>query len=269
MIVDLFNAVLYNPLYNGLIFLIEVVPYADVGLAVIALTVIVKLILFPLSIKAVRTQMVMKKLEKPLKELKEKYKKDPQELARKTMEIYRKEGLNPFSSILLLFIQIPIILALYWVFYSGGLPEINTEILYSFLETPAIVNMNFLGLVDMGGRSAIFALLAGVTQFFQARYSLPDIAPRKDDASMKEDLMRSMQIQMKYVLPIIVVVIAYTLSAAIALYWFTSNLFSIGQELYMRKNVKNQYDTKDEEKDDGEEKVRDAEIVEEKINDQK
>lgn len=247
---DLFSVVLYNPLYNGLVFFIDVLPYADVGFAVIALTVLVKLILFPLSIQAVKTQMLVRKLEKPLKDLKEKYKSNREELARKTMALYKEEGVNPFSSILVILIQIPIILALYWVFFRGGLPMVNTDILYSFIPVPEVVNMEFLGLIDMGGRSAILALLAGISQFFQARYALPPLKKREENASMKDDLMRSMHLQMRYVLPVIVVVISYTISAAIALYWATSNLFSIGQEIYMRKRIKNRYDTGDSTEED-------------------
>lgn len=242
MISDFFGAVIYDPLYNGLIFLINTIPYADVGIAVILLTIATKLILFPLSIKAVRTQMLVKEIEEPLKKIKEEFKDDREKQAKETMALYKEKGINPFSSFLTLFIQLPIIFALYWIFFKGGLPEINVDILYSFISIPEIVNMNFLGIVDMGGKNMLLALGAGVTQFFQAKLSLPPMKPRSEGSSMKDDFARSFHIQMRYILPIIIVFIAYAISAAVALYWVTSNIFAIGQELYVRKNIKEKYE---------------------------
>jgi YidC/Oxa1 family membrane protein insertase len=156
------------------------------------------------------------------------------------LELYRENNLNPFSGLALIFIQLPIIIGLYWVFYNGGLPDIDIEKLYSFIPVPEMVNMNFLGLVDMGGRSLILAALAGATQYYQIKYSLPPLAKRSDThvPTLKDDLARSMHMQMRYVMPVLVTVFAYVISAAVALYWITSNLFAIGQEVYMRKRVK-------------------------------
>ena len=146
---ELFNTLLFEPLYNALVFLIGIVPGADVGIAVILLTIFVKLILFPLSKKAVHTQIKMKVLQKPLEELKEKYKDNREELAKKMIALYQEHKLNPLSSIALIFIQLPVIFALYWVFLRGGLPEINQDLLYSFVQVPEMINMNFLGLINV------------------------------------------------------------------------------------------------------------------------
>ena len=113
MISGLFHTLFYDPIYNGLIFLIDIVPLADVGVAIILITVLVKLILFPISQKAVRTQFLMRGLQPQLERIKEKYAKDKQEQARKTMDLYKEKGINPCYGILLIFIQITIILALY------------------------------------------------------------------------------------------------------------------------------------------------------------
>lgn len=238
MIVETFNTLIFNPLYNGLIFLIDIVPYADVGFAVVILTILVKIILFPLAHKVARMQVQMKDLAPKMDELKEKYKDDKQEQTLKIMALYKEHNVRPFLSILVIFIQLPIIFGLYWVFFRGGLPDIQIELLYSFIPFPETVNMNFLGLIDIGGRSAILALLAGVTQFVHSYYALPKPKPRGENPSIKEDLAYSFHLQMKYVMPVIVVVISYTISAAIALYWLTSNLFAIGQELIVRRNLK-------------------------------
>ncbi|MAJ97500.1 hypothetical protein CL644_01255 [bacterium] len=237
MIINIFNTFIFTPLYNGLVFLIDIVPYADVGAAVIILTVIVKIFLFPLAHKVAHMQVKMKELAPKLEELKEKYKEDKQKQTLKIMALYREHDVRPFLSILVVFIQLPIILGLYWVFFKGGLPDIQLDLLYSFVPNPTAINMNFLGLIDMGGRSIILALLAGGTQFIHSYYALPKPKPRGENPSLKEDLAHSFHLQMKYVMPIIVVVISYTISAAIALYWLTSNLFAIGQELIVRRRL--------------------------------
>ena len=237
MIGSIFNAFFYNPLYNGLVFLISIIPFADVGLAIIALTILVKLLLFPLSKKAVRTQLLMKELEPELNTLKEKYKNDKQQQARKVMDLYKEKGVNPFSGIALIFIQIPIIFALYWVFFRGGLPEVNESILYAFVSVPPTVNMIFIGLVDMSGKSLVLAALAGITQYFQIKITLPPLKSRNSNPTLKEDLARSFQLQMRYILPVFVLVFSYIISAAVALYWLTSNIFAIGQEIVVRKKL--------------------------------
>ncbi|MEK7589778.1 MAG: YidC/Oxa1 family membrane protein insertase [Patescibacteria group bacterium] len=241
MIGEVFNTVFFNPIYNGLIFLLDVVPFIDVGIAVILVTVVVKLVLFPFSLKMVKTQLAVKALEPEITKLKETHKKDKQEQAKQTMALYKEKGVNPFSGFLLILIQIPVIFALYWVFLRGGLPEINVDILYSFTPIPENINMNFLGLIDVSTKSVLFALLAGATQFFQIKYSLPPMKERVGKASLKDDLARSFHIQMRYVMPIIVFSVAYAISAAVAIYWTTSNLFAIGQEIYVRKTIKNKY----------------------------
>ena len=235
MIAGLFHTFIFIPLYNALIGLISVIPGGDVGVAVIILTILVKFILFPLSMKAVKTQMIMRELEGPLKEIKEKYKDNKQEEALHTMALYKEKGINPLSSVAVLFLQLPIIFGLYWVFARGGLPEINTTVLYSFVSVPQHISMEFLGIIHMGTKSVLLAFLAGTSQFFQARFSLPKLPPRGETASFKDDLARSMHIQMRYVLPVTVTLVAYYVSAAVALYWFTSNMVAIGQELYFRR----------------------------------
>jgi YidC/Oxa1 family membrane protein insertase len=231
----------FDPVYNGLVFFIEVVPGGDVGLAIIATVVVVKAILLPLSIKAAKTQRIMREIEPKLKEIKEKFKDKREEQARAMMEVYKEAGMNPFASIFLIFLQIPIIIALYFSVYSGGgiaLPEINVDILYAFINAPSVVNMDFVGQIDISGRSALLAVLAGVTQYFQVKIAMPEMKPKEPGAApdFKEDLMRNMQLQMRYVMPIIIFFVAYFISAAIALYFFVSNLIAIGQELYVRKH---------------------------------
>ncbi len=229
----------FDPIYNTLVFFIDVVRGGDVGLAIICTVVLVKLLLLPLSIKAMRTQLLMREIQPKLEALKEKYKDQREMLALKTMETFREAKVNPLSSILVLIIQLPIIIALNLAVYFGGgvrLPEINTDLLYGFIVAPDFVNMTFLGFLDIAVRSIPLAILAGVTQFFATKLTLPELKPREKDAepSFKEDFTRNMHMQMRYVMPVMIVFIAFTFSAAIALYLITSNLMMIAQEFLMR-----------------------------------
>ena len=231
----LWTTLFYNPLYNALVFLISVVPWHDVGLAVIILTLIVKLVLFPLSKKSIVSQIKMKKLEPELGKIKENF-KDKQEQAKRTMALYKENKINPFSGFFLILIQLPIIFALYFVFFRGL--SFDENILYSFIKVPDQINFNFVGLIDMHSKSLFLAVLAGLTQFIQTKISMQASKPESAEKSFKNELMKSMQIQMKYVLPVFIGFVAYQISAAVALYWVTSNIFTIGQELFVVRKIK-------------------------------
>jgi YidC/Oxa1 family membrane protein insertase len=229
----------FDPVYNALVFFIDVVRGGDVGIAIICTVILVKTVILPISLKAIRTQVAMREIEPKLAKIKEDYKDKREMQAIKTMELFKEAKVNPFSSILLLFIQIPVVIALYFSVYSGGgvkLPAINTALLYSFIPTPETVNMIFLGFMDITMKSLPLAFLAGLTQFIHTSISLPTPKPREPNAepNFKDDFARSMHLQMKYVMPVLITVVAYTLSAAIALYFTISNLMSIAQEYVVR-----------------------------------
>lgn len=238
MIGELFHTGVYIPLYNGLVFLIGTVPYADVGIALVLLTILVKVLLFPLAQKVAYMQVQMRELAPAIEHIKKTYEQDKQQQTIKIMELYKEHNVRPFLSILVLFIQLPIIIGLYIVFSRGGLPTIDPTLLYSFVTMPDVINMHFLWIPDISGRSIILALLAGGTQFINTMYVLPKPQPRGENPTIKDDLAHSFHLQMKYFMPILITVIAYTISAAIALYWVTSNIFAIGQELLVRRSIK-------------------------------
>lgn len=231
----------FDPIYNTLVFFVGHMPGGDVGLAIIATIILVKVLLLPLAISAAKTQKVMRKVEPQLKEIKEKHKDDRELQAKEMMRIYQEEKLNPFASVALLFIQIPVVIALYFAVYSGGgvaLPQINTALLYEFVVKPVLVSMEFLGRFDITGRSLALALGAGIAQYFYTAMTLPKLPPRDKEKApdFKEDFTRNMHLQMKYVMPILITGIAYTLPAMIALYFFVSNLVSIVLEFYIKKH---------------------------------
>ncbi len=244
MIGDIFNVAFYQPLYNGLVFLIYIFPFGDVGFAIIVLTIVVKFIIFPFTHKSVKTQAKLREIEPEVKKIKKQHEKDKQQQAQKMMELYRKHGVNPFSGCTLILVQLPIILALYWVFWKGLTNGIDMSNLYTITPIPDTINFNFLGFIDIMGKSMIFALAAGITQHFQMRLSMPQIMEKEpkpahdSTTSFKSEFAKSFRIQMKYGFPVLVFFIAYTISSAVAIYWTTSNLFSITHELVVKKKAK-------------------------------
>ncbi len=237
----IWHTVFFDPVYNTLVFFIDVFPGGDVGLAIIATVIVVKLILFPLSIKAVKTQKIMREIEPKIKEVKEKFKDKREEQAKAMMEVYKNAGMNPLASIGVMFLQIPFVIALYFSVARGGgipLPQINVDILYSFIPNPETVSMLFFGVFDITSKSIPLALLAGITQFINTHFAMPAPPPRPADAlpSFKDDFARNMNLQMRYVMPIVIVFIAYTFSSAIALYFVVSNLMTLAQEYFVRKH---------------------------------
>jgi len=235
MLSNIWNVVLYQPLLNALAFLVSVIPGGDVGVAVIILTILVKVVLFPLSQKSIESQAQMSILTPELNKIKASG-ASKEEQARLTFELYKEHKTNPFSGCLLVLIQIPIIFALYYVFLKG----INFEsgLLYSFIHIPEHSNMLFLGLLDITQKSLVLAILAGVSQYLQAHFMpKPSVSPTKTGGapSFSDSFAKSMSMQMKYVFPFIVAFIAYSISGAVALYWITSNLFMVGQQIYVKK----------------------------------
>lgn len=234
MIGNIWNTVLYHPLINALAFLVSIIPGGDVGLAVIILTILVKIVLFPLSQKSIESQAQMSILTPELNKIKESG-ASKEEQAKLTFELYKKHKTNPFSGCLLVLIQIPIIFALYYVFWKGI--NFDSSVLYSFIHVPANTSMVFLGILDISGKSLLLAILAGISQYLQA-YFMPQ--PKASTSTTKgtfaESFSKSMNMQMKYIFPFVVAFIAYTISGAVALYWITSNLFAVGQQLYAKRH---------------------------------
>ncbi len=179
----------------------------------------------------------MKSLEKELAVIKEQYKDDKKTQAEKTMALYKAKGVNPFSGIFLMLIQLPILMTIYYIFIHAGFPNINHANLYAFTKFPdaAAVSMNFFG-VNVSGHSSIFAFIAAVAQFFQVQMTMPKQEKKKTETkSFGDELSRSMSMQMKYVMPAVIFFIARSFPVVVALYLITSSLFAIGQEYYVKR----------------------------------
>lgn len=243
----MYHTLIFQPLYNGLVGVMDLLPWIDVGVAVIIFTVIVKLALFHLSKSSILTQLRMKEIEPETNRIKAQYANDRQTQALKVMELYKAKGIKPFAGILLLIIQLPILLALLSVFYKI-IPTIHPEYLYSFITLPE-VKTQFLGLIDLTKPSLILSLLTAAAQFGQLHFSLaskqakPVVPPGNTGGVLPPDFAVTLNKQMKFMLPILAFVSTYWIIPAsfpqaasiIALYWIVSAAFTLGQELVIRK----------------------------------
>ncbi len=245
---SIWNTLIYQPIYNILIFIVNNVTFGDIGFAIIIVTIIVKLALSPLTKKSIKSQILMKKMEPEIKQIKKDYANNKEEQAKKTFELYKKYGTNPFSGCLVVILQLPVIFALYYVFLKDLLP-IDEKLIYSFVSIPSEIHTNFLGLIELGAKSksVILAVLAGVTQFLQGYLSSPiksksktgdvEVLKPGETRSFQDELSNSMQMNIKYILPIFIAFISWKISAAIALYFVISNIFTIVQEWYIRRTI--------------------------------
>jgi len=208
-LVNIFDIFLYRPLFNFLVLIYNYLPTHDFGLTIILVTIIIRFILYPISVKALNSQK-----EKQAKE---------------TLELYRKEKINPFSGLFLIIIQLPILIALYRVFWEGLKPEALNS-LYNFVVNPIHINAMFFNVVNLSKPNFTFAVLAGIIQFFQTKM----LAPKLNKKQAKEANMASiMQKQMLYIFPVITIIILLKLPSALGLYWIVSGIFSIIQQYFI------------------------------------
>jgi YidC/Oxa1 family membrane protein insertase len=240
--INIYNIVFYKPLFNALIFLINVVPFHDIGVAVIILTIIVRIILFPFTHKSVKTQIKIKQIEPEIKKIKEEHKNNRQKQTEETMKLYREHGISPYSGCLMLIIQLPLLFALYKVFWNGL--SFDGNFLYPFLNIPPVLQIKFLGLIDITKASYILAFLAGISQYFQIKLATikkefqEKNKKNQNQLGFQDYFSRSFGEQMKYIMPVFIFFIASRLPGAVALYWTTMNIFAIVHESIVRNKAK-------------------------------
>ncbi len=224
--------VLYQPFYNIFILLIALIPGHNVGLAIIVLTVLLRLALTPLKYKSLESQMKQKELQPEIKALQAKHKDDKQAQSMAMMQLYKDKGVNPASGCLPMLVQLPFLIVLFYVFKSGLGPE-NYHDLYSFIPRPATVNTAFLWLKDVTKVDHTFVLpvLAGISQFFYSR-ALMSSMPSSGD---KNDMTEIMTKQMTYFAPVMTVLFARSLPAALSIYWIAGTLVDWYQQTHSTK----------------------------------
>lgn len=241
--VSLFNEFLYRPLFNLLVFLYNVIPGTDIGLAIIAITLVIKLVFWPMTQKGIRSQKALQDLQPQIKALQEKYKDNKEEQGKQLMLFYKTNKINPLSGCFPLLVQLPILIALYQVFLKGFNPD-NLSILYSFVKNPGVIDPHFLNILDLSIPNKILALLAGLSQFWQAKMITPKKTLPASPKSSDEFVAQAMSKQMLYFLPVMTVIISWKLPAGLALYWLVTTLFTVFQQYVIMRSAPSKEDIK-------------------------
>ncbi len=226
----------YKPILNTLVTFIAIVPGNSLGLAIILLTLIIKLILLVPSQKGMKAQRQMQKIQPQLDALKKKYQKDPQKLTAETMKIWKKHKVSPMSSCLPLLIQMPIIFALFYV-VKDGVAAINPQLLYSSLADfdPSTINPHFLGLNLTEANWTVLPIIIGGLQFIQLKLSMGRTLKKQKDSGEKNP-MQNISKAMMYFMPLLLAFFTATFPAGVAMYWGTNTLFSIGQQWVVNRS---------------------------------
>lgn len=228
----IFHNFFYQPLFNVLIFLTAYLPGHSFGWAIVVMTLLVNCILLPFTHKMKHSQRTMQAIEPELRKIRQQFKDKKEEQARRTLELYKEHGVNPFSGFLLLFIQIPLFIALYRIFdvlATGA--QINPSDFYSFTPPLVIPTTTFLYFFDLSHPSVALAFIAAVLQFIQGRL----LTPKNIQGSPKQDsTAQIMQKQFQYTLPAVIFFIGLRFPAALALYWTVMSLFGIVHEGVVR-----------------------------------
>ena len=244
MIGQFFDTILIAPLVNALFLIYGIIPGHDFGVAIILLTILIRLILWPLASKQLHSQKKMQSLQGDISKVKIKAGGDKQKEQAMLMELYKEKEVNPFSACLPAILQFPILIAMFVVFQksTGSIdgvekllyePVKNLSYISSILSGQTAFNTTLFGLIDMAKPSYLLAIIAGLTQFVQVKMITP--RRQKTDAADPQAKMTSF---MNYTFPALTVFIAWGLPAALPTYWITTNFIAIFQQwLIMRGEV--------------------------------
>ncbi|MGB7603982.1 MAG: YidC/Oxa1 family membrane protein insertase [Lutisporaceae bacterium] len=220
--------IIANPMGQLMLWLYNFI--GDYGYAIVAFTLITKVILLPINIKQTHSTKRMNEMQPKMKALQEKYKGDKTKINEKLMELYKEEKYNPASGCLPSLIQLPIVIALFNVLrepakYVFGSPEAYAQISRGFLWMTDIGLVETKATLLMVGTFAIpvLAIISGVTTYIQMKM----ISPATKDPTQQS---------MTNMMPIMFAFITYTVPAGLAIYWIAGNLFTIVQQAVMLRN---------------------------------
>ncbi len=240
-----FTILFLQPLFNLLIGLNNILPGHEIGWAIVALTILVKLVLYPFSVTQIKQQRAMQELQPKIDEIRERLKGDQEAQGRELMALYSREKVNPAASCLPLLIQLPIFIGLYQAL-SRGLNAGGFDLLYSFISRPASVDVLFLGILDLTKPNAVLAIGSALVQYWQSRQIMTNTpgalkTPPKEamgTAGAKDESMTAiMNKQMLYLMPAMTALIGFSLPAGLTLYWFVMSLLSVLQQWYIMKRM--------------------------------
>jgi len=232
----MFQTILIDPIYNVFIFLTGLMPHGDAGLAIIATVILTRIILYPVFVSSIRSQMNMSAMQVELEATKHKYENDKEALAKHQMELVRKYKVNPLAILASIVVQFGLIISLYYALFREGFPHINTSLLYPFVHAPASVSTSFFGLVDLlTPHHIVLAVLVALTQYAALHLTIkrtPTTATGDKAAAQK-----AQQQVMQYFMPVVIGILSYFFAGAVGLYFLTSNLAALAQELIIRRQV--------------------------------
>lgn len=212
----MFKTLLYQPILEVLIFIYKYVAFHDLGFAIILLTVFIRLLLLPFFYHGAKDQTKIQRLQPMVKKIQEDHKNDKGKQTQALMDLYKEHRINPFSSILLLIIQLPILIALYRVFLTG-------------LSSANFDNFKFLSLINLNEKNIIIVVLATLAQYFQGRLMLPKTGAGQATTD------KASQAMLLYVGPALTLLVLTNLPSALGIYWLVSSLFSLGQQIFINK----------------------------------
>jgi len=224
----IWTTILYQPMLNFLVFIY--IYTNNFGIAVILLTVLIKYLLNPLNKKALESQKAMAEIQPKIKEIQSRNKENPELQAKEMIALYKEKKFNPFSSIFLLLIQIPVIISLFYIF-KGGI-DIDPQMMYSFIAFPETINPYFLG-IDLSAPNIFIAVLAAIGQYIQAKTGIVSSNKNKDSKDKTVEATEMIQKQMVFMLPIITLFVLFALPSALGLYWLVTTVMTI----YQQKNI--------------------------------
>jgi YidC/Oxa1 family membrane protein insertase len=257
------HTILVQPLINLLVSVYALIPGHDFGFSIILFTIMIRFALLPLVKKQVRQQRAMKELQPEIAKIKAKAKGDKQQEALLVMELYKEREINPFASLGIVLIQLPILIALYAAIQTILKDGQIVAESYSFVRSlshiealaanPSLFDPTFLGIVHLSHTSLWLALAAAATQYVQTRQLMPrpkvrkklrDVLRNSAKTGDNSEAMAAMTQGMGSFFTVLMFVAAATLPAAIALYWTTGNIIGVLQQHFILKRDVEQADQK-------------------------
>ena len=224
----LYTEILWRPLFNGLIFFYTILPVSDLGVAIIALTIVIRGILAPVLWKAQKSQKELQLIQPEIKKIQDQYKNDKEGQSKALMELYARHRVNPFSGCLMMLIQFPVLIALLQVFQNFDASRLSY--IYSFLPHPAVIDTLSFGFLDLAKGNIYLGVIAAVTQYFQTKMTMVN----QPDAN-QSGFAKSFQTQTLYIFPVMILLWSFKFASALTLYWTVMNVFGILQEIIMRR----------------------------------
>jgi len=237
---ELFTALIYQPLYNGLILLYDYIP--DLGVGIIILTILIRILLLPVAKKSIESQKKMQLIQPEIKKLQQQYKDDKQKQGMEIMALYKKNNIHPASGCLPLIVQLVFLIALYQVFIAGINSNGDTSLLYPFIKNPGKLNTLAFGFLDLTKGNAMLAAIAAGLQYWQGKMMMPKekTEPEKQEKPGEEpDFATMMQKQMIFMGPFLTFIIGFKFPAGLPLYWITTTIFMIAQQYYLMNKKEN------------------------------